>query len=355
MNRRKFTKTTMLAGATLAAPAIMGRASAAGETLYIADAGGSVSQIYKELFYTPFTEATGITVVPVVRAAQPLPQMQSMVDTKNYIFDACIGAGMDEAVRYLALDLVEKITLPKHLYDDLPVELRNLAGFVPDSISAYSTVYRTSATGKDLTCVADMWDKAIPGVRSLRNSGRDNIEWALRADGVKPGQAIINELKTDAGWIRAFKKLDQIKPRIAMWWTTAPQSAQLLHSGEIDITATYVNRAAELIVQGEDLKILWNQGYYTAYGWSIPKGNPKVAMVQKLIEFTLDPKRQAARAARVLNGTASISAYQYIDPKILYLIPTQPDNFKQLVPLDVSFWGENLSKSNEMFNAWLIK
>ncbi|GGI27516.1 MULTISPECIES: extracellular solute-binding protein [Bradyrhizobium] len=355
MNRRQFVKIAALSGATFPLPAIVGRASAAGETLYVADAGGAYTESYKKVIYTPFTASTGIDVVPVVRPAQALAQMKTMVETQNYTFDVHGAAGLDEGVRYDAEGLSERIELPRSIYDDLPDSIRNVPGFYPDSVAAFATVYRPLATKRDLKRVADIWDMSIPGVRSLRTGGRDNIEWALRADGVPAGPAIINELKTKAGWERAFRKLDEIKPKILTWWSTAPQSAQLLQAQEIDITATYANRAATLIRQGENLKVLWNEGYYTAYGYVIPKGNPKVHLVQKLIEFSLDPKRQAALASELMQGSASKSAFEFIDKKVLEYVPTQPDNFKQMVPLDVAFWGENLTKSNELFNQWLVK
>lgn len=353
--RRQLLKTTALAGAALAMPAILGRASATGETLYVADSGGEITKVYRQHLYDPFEATTGIRVEAVVRPAQSVAQMKSMAETRNFIFDAAVGTGMDEAAFLSKSGLIEEYDLPKEAYADLPPATLKIRGFIPDTISAFSTIYRPSVTKKALTSVADIWNMSIPGARSLENDGRDNIEWALRADGVPAGEAIIRELQTEAGWKRAFAKLDEIKPHIATWWTNAPHSAQLLHSGEIDITPTYTNRAATLILQGEQLEIMWKQGYYTVYGWVIPKGNPKAEMVQKLISFSLDPERQAKRMAPAGSGPPSPSAFKFIDEKLAKLLPTYPDNFKQLVALDYQFWGENLTKSKERFNEWLVK
>lgn len=354
LTRRLLLKTTTgILGAAIASPAIIGRASAAGETLYIADSGGSVTKIYREALYDPFEKETGIRIEAVVRSPQPVAQMKSMVETRNYTFDATVGGGMDQGAFYAQNGLIEEFDLPKELFDDLPAAVRNIRGFVPDTISAFSTIYRPSATKRPLSSVADIWDMSIKGTRSLPRSGRDTIEWALRADGVPAGEAIVKELQTEAGWKRAFAKLDEIKPNILIWWTNAPHSAQILHNGEVDIVPTYTNRAYDLMAQGEKLEIMWNEGYYTAYGWAIPKGNPKAELVEKLILYSLDPERQAKRAAPTGQGTPSAKAFKFIEENKSKLLPTHPDNFSKLVPLDYQFWGANLTKANERFNEWL--
>src|SRR5205823_2462578 len=70
---------------------------------------------------------------------------------------------------------------------------------------------------------ADWWDvKKFPGARSMRDHPVDNLEFALIADGVAMDK--LYPLDVD----RAFKKLDQIKPHVNVWWSTGQQPAQLL-------------------------------------------------------------------------------------------------------------------------------
>ncbi len=64
---------------------------------------------------------------------------------------------------------------------------------------------------------ADFWDVAkYPGKRGLRRSARTNLEFALLADGVAPGD-VYKVLRTNDGVDRAFRKLDQLRPYI-VWW-----------------------------------------------------------------------------------------------------------------------------------------
>src|SRR5580704_6265028 len=90
------------------------------------------------------------------------------------------------------------------------------------SVLAYSqTRYPAGATPDSW---ADFWDvKKFPGRRALRNHPLATLEAALMADGVAPDQ--LYPLDVD----RAFKKLEEIKPYITVWWTSGAQSAQLLN------------------------------------------------------------------------------------------------------------------------------
>ena len=83
---------------------------------------------------------------------------------------------------------------------------------------------------------ADFWDVAkYPGKRGLRNGVRGNLEIALMADGVAPGD-VYKVLATSDGVDRAFRKLDQLKPYI-VWWQTDAEAARILGSGDVLMTS----------------------------------------------------------------------------------------------------------------------
>ena len=76
---------------------------------------------------------------------------------------------------------------------------------------------------------ADFWDVAkYPGKRGLHNGVRGNLEFALIADGVAPGD-VYKVLATSDGVDRAFRKLDQLKPYI-VWWHDDAEAARILAS-----------------------------------------------------------------------------------------------------------------------------
>ena len=49
---------------------------------------------------------------------------------------------------------------------------------------------------------------------------------------------------------RAFKKLEEIKPAISVWWTSGAQSAQLLADGEADMVMAWNGRVSAVKVEG---------------------------------------------------------------------------------------------------------
>jgi putative spermidine/putrescine transport system substrate-binding protein len=92
---------------------------------------------------------------------------------------------------------------------------------------------------------ADFWDvKKFPGRRALRNHPLATLEAALMADGVAPDK--LYPLDVD----RAFKKLEEIKPYITVWWTSGAQSAQLLNDGEVDMVMAWNGRVRRWPAKG---------------------------------------------------------------------------------------------------------
>jgi len=84
---------------------------------------------------------------------------------------------------------------------------------------------------------ADFWDVAkIPGKRGLAKNVRGALEFALMADGVAPGD-VYKTLASSDGVDRAFRKLDQLKPYI-VWWQTSAEAAKILGSGDVLMTTT---------------------------------------------------------------------------------------------------------------------
>src|SRR5262249_37622512 len=83
------------------------------------------------------------------------------------------------------------------------------------------------AGGQAPTTLADFFDMAkFPGRRARRTGAKFNLELALLADGVAPGD-IYKTLSTGAGVARALKKLDTIWP-VLIWWRDGAEPAQLI-------------------------------------------------------------------------------------------------------------------------------
>ena len=100
----------------------------------------------------------------------------------------------------------------------------------------------------------------------MRNHPTDNLEFALIADGVPMDK--LYPIDFD----RAFKKLDQIKPHVTVWWSTGQQPAQLLLDKEVVLATGWNGRFYDIIKKGAPIEIEWNEGALKQGSFVIPQG-----------------------------------------------------------------------------------
>ena len=217
--------------------------------------------------------------------------------------------------------------------------------------SVYGIVmaYRTDTyKGETPKGWADFWDTAkFPGRRGLYRNPKGVLESALLADGVAPKD--LYPLDVD----RAFAMLDKIRPQVAVWWTSGAQNTQLLQNGEVDMSDTWSARAFAAIDSGAPVNIIW-KGLYSIDGWSIPLGTPKLTQAREFVRFCMHPERQAAYSSIVANGPSNLKAYDFIRPERAKLLPTLPENLKELTQRDFAYWGKNYAAISDRFQEWLL-
>ncbi|GHC72606.1 ABC transporter substrate-binding protein [Limoniibacter endophyticus] len=343
LNRRTLLAT---GAAALATPAFLRRAWAE-QSLVIADPGGPFTEGYRKAFYEPFTAATGITITGVARDAEPTAQFKSIVETGSYIWDVC------------TLTLSARLILEdEDLLEPLNLDPAKVSNVMPEAVypnmlgtDVYSTVlaYNTDTITEAPEGWSAFWDvERFPGRRSLRRNPIDTLEIALMADGVEPKD--LYPLDVD----RAFKKLDEIKSHVDVWWTGGAQSTQLLESGEVDMIAAWNARIQSAIDGGAPAKIVWNGGLYSIEGWGIPKGNPKADIAREFVAFCAQGDMQAKFTDDVAYGPTNLSAYDHIDPERAAILPTAPENLKVMSLASEPYWKENRAALSERFNSWLL-
>lgn len=336
----------------LAAPAVWSPSRAAGKRIVVRDDGGIYTKAYGAVYYRPFTAATGIEVVGVQANAEPVAQIKTMVDTKNYTWDmAKISWPAIQILTTGAKQYLEKHGLESEaVIKSIPAEYASPYGV---ATNVYSTVlaYRTDAFKgrKAPQSWADFWNVAdFPGRRSVRKHPFDTIEEALMGAGTPTAQVYPCNLD------QAFASLDKIKSQVAVWWTSGAQVEQMLTSGEIDMLPTWVSRAQSAQAAGAPVEIVWNQGIWGADNWSILAGTPNADACREFIKFASDPKRQAALVEYFPAGLTQPEAFNYVKPEVARNCPTYPDNIKAGLKIDAKFWYDNQAAVIERFNSWIL-
>jgi putative spermidine/putrescine transport system substrate-binding protein len=310
-----LTRRTLLASgaAALATPMLMRRAHAE-QSLVVADPGGPFTEGYRKAFYEPFTAATGIAINSVARDAEPTAQFKSIVETKSYIWDVCTIT-LSARLILEEQDLLEPLNLdPAKVSDVMPEAVHpNMLG-----TDVYSTVlaYNTDT----ITEAPEGWAKDL---------------YPLDVE-------------------RAFRKLDEIKDKIDVWWTGGAQSTQLLESGEVDLIAGWNARFQAAIDGGAPAKIVWNGGLYSIEGWGVPKGNPKADLARQFVAFCAQPEMQAKFTDNLAYGPTNLRAYDHIAAERAAILPTSPKNLELMSLASEPFWKANRAPLTERFNGWLL-
>jgi putative spermidine/putrescine transport system substrate-binding protein len=347
LDRRRLLKASgaAIAGATLGPLLPAERTIAQARTVYVNTWGGSWTAAEDAAFFKPFTQATGIqvrTVAPVSYA-----KLKAQVESGNYEWDVT-AINQSDWLRAAHEGLVEPIDWTILQKDKL----------FPDAVFANGIAYCALGTNlcyrKDKfpnggpQSWADFWDvKKFPGTRSLYNSAPRTLLFALLADGVPADKVYPFDLD------RAFKKLDEIKPHIKVWWTQGNQSQQLIRDGEIDMMAIWNARASELAQQGVPVELVWNGAHVGITMWGVAKGAPNRKPAWEFIQFAVQPRQQAEFCNRLFYAPTNPKAYEFIRPEIAKQMPTYPENAKQTVTANAEWEAANAAMLQERFTQWL--
>ncbi len=240
---------------------------------------------------------------------------------------------LPRAVEACARGMLEKIdpgTLPPG-EDGTPAA----KDFVPGAIGPCwvgSVVYSqliifapTAFAGGSPATLADFFDTAkFPGKRALkRGSGKYNLEMALLADGVAPGE-VYATLATDAGVTRALNKIASLGPSLS-WYDKDSESVSRIRDGEA-VLATAPNRVLyDPKSVGQPLGVIWDRQLYEFDAFGIPAGNPRKEMALDFIRYATGSKALAAVSSLQSFGPARRSGWP--------LVTQNPENGADLRPI----------------------
>lgn len=336
----------LAAGAALAAPWV-GRRAHAAETLYVNTWGGTWETAAARHLFEPFQQSSGATI----RSVSPVSfaKLAAQARTGVYEFDVTTLGGAD-LVRANEAGLIEPIDtgiLQSDGLDDGQIYQNGVASHAFATVIAYRTDRYRNGGPTDWRAFFDL--QRYPGPRSLQRHAPRILPLALLADGVALDELYPVDIE------RALASLDRIKPSVRVWWTQGQQSQQLLRDGEVDAAAIWHGRVVELMRQKQPVQIVWNQGQVDRAYWVVSKGSPRARLAWQFINASVRGERLAGFCREADYGPLNRQAFEYIPEADARMMPTQPDNYKQLFEQNVEKLAPQLNDIARQFDRWVVR
>ncbi|MDB2546960.1 extracellular solute-binding protein [bacterium] len=360
-------KTIMLGGAAFA----MSATAALAEDMTIVSWGGAYTASQQAAYHDPYSAITGVNIINDASSGEAVAKLRAMSEAGNITWDVVDVVAAD-ALRLCDEGLALEIDADTQLADapdgtkakDDFGDLMVNECFIPQIVYSTTFGYRKDLVGSTApTSVCSVFDTAAyPGKRSLEKRPINNMEWALMCDGVAKAD-VYDVLATDEGQARAFAKLDTIKGDV-IWWSAGADTPQLLADGEVIMGSTYNGRLFALIEeQGQNVGMLWDGQVFDLDGWIIPAGlsDERKARALDYVYFATDTQRLADQAKYISYGPARkssaplVSKHATLGIDMAPHMPTDPNNAKNTLLYNYSFWADYRDDIDAKFQAWLAK
>ncbi|MEM6489660.1 MAG: extracellular solute-binding protein, partial [Pseudomonadota bacterium] len=204
---------------------------------------------------------------------------------------------------------------------------------------------------------ADFWDvEKFPGTRAYRGKVAGALEPALLADGVAP-EDVYTVLNSEEGIERALDKIRELKPHIAVFWTSGAQHAQLMKDGEVDMTTGWNGRFDVAKRDGAKVAYTFNQALLDYDCFAIPKGAPNKDTAMAFLAAISQPQYQANLPLHITYGPTNKAAYAVstVGEDVLRALPSHPDNAALQVPVNLEWYAEWETIAAEMYQEMLTE
>ncbi len=320
--------------------------------LTVVTRGGPTNDAVSDVFVRPFTAATGIPA-QLENWEGGMDALRTQAKSPDNAWDMVL-LDSDELTTACGEGLLEKLDWSaiggKDHYVPQAVTDCGVGAFVGSLVLAWDRDKFPAAP-----TWADFWDVAkYPGKRGLSRGVRGNLEFALIADGVAPGD-VYKVLGTSDGVDRAFRKLDQLKPYI-VWWQDGAEAAHILASGDVLMSSAPSSRIAMINrTDHRNFGMQWNAGLYELLFWSILKGSPNLRQASQLLYFAGSSAIEARLVAPFGEGGLAKGANDGLPPDVAATSPSNPANLAASVRIDPGFWHDNLGKLRQRFDTWVAR
>ncbi|MGE0719403.1 MAG: ABC transporter substrate-binding protein [Alphaproteobacteria bacterium] len=329
-------------------------AGASAQDLTVVSFGGSYQAGQSKALFQPAAAALGIKVKEETYTG--IADLRLKVKAGAVTWDV-VTSGSGSAARAGAEGILEK----------LDYKVIDVSSFLPGMAQEYcvggdvfSTVlaWNTKTYGdKGPQSWADFWDvKKFPGKRSYRNAVAGALEPALMADGVPPAE-VYKVLSQPGGIERAVKKIKELKPHIAVWWSSGAQHAQLMKDGEVDMITGWNGRFDVIAKDGAKVAYTFNQGLLDNDCYAIAKGAPHKDLAMRFLAEISKPAYQAEFTKYITYGPTNTKAYELgtIEPGYAKRLPSHPENAAKQLTVDLQWYIQYEAKAAAAYQNMLTE
>lgn len=319
-------------------------------TLTIASWGGEYTTVQTAALFRPYTDKYRVNVHTALYNGG-VEDIDAQVKMEAVDWDV-VDFELPDAAAACRMGLLE--TIP-------PGTVADAEGLIPGALTpcyfgglVYSSIvaFKQNAFPSPPQTLADFFDRAkFPGKRALKGSGpQDNLELALLADGVLPGD-VYAQLATDAGVTRAFAKLDTIK-KVIVWWSRAAEVPAMLQDGRA-VMATALNGTIHDADKGAaQFGIVWDGQRYAFEALGIVKGTKHLREALDFIAFSATAEPQAEQAKHLPYGPSRPTALKLVgNAGTLPFLPTA--HFDRALASDPDFWAEHGPALQTRWDSWI--
>lgn len=341
-------------GLTLTASLLATTALAQDKTVTIASWGGSYQEAQSKALFEPAAKATGIIVKEETYGGMSDVRLQ--VTSGAVTFDI-VASGSGSAARAGAEGLLE----------ELDYSVIDVTTFYPALYSkhcvggdVFSTVYawNTNTYGDaGPQSWADFWDvEKFPGSRAYRGKVAGALAPAMMADGV-PMDKVWEELDSEEGILRAINKVRELKPHIAVFWSSGAQHAQLMKDGEVDMTTGWNGRFDNAKKDGGKVAYSFNQALLDYDCFAIPKGAPNKDTAMMFLNEISKAEYQDDLPKYITYGPTNKAAYDtgVITPEVAATLPSSPANAALQLPISLEWYAKWETIAAEMYQEMLTE
>jgi putative spermidine/putrescine transport system substrate-binding protein len=339
MKRRTF---VTAAAASVPSFSILSSAAwAQAKEIRMIESGGKSGESIEVGYIEPFTKKTGIKVVR--ESPNPLGKLRAMVES-GQTGTTLYELGSATLVQAKTLKLIEPIDWAAVAPAAMFPEAKNEYGF---GYQYFSTIMAWRAGQKAPKDWAEFFDtKSFPGKRCLPDYPHYSLPFAVMATGV-PADKLF-PLDVDTG----FKKLNEIKKDISVWWKAGAQPPQLLKDNEVQYVICWSGRVVGDPAFGMNFAGgMADLAYFTIVKGSKPED--KAAAYRLLQEMSL-PENQA-KAAQVISYTGPSPDLDALLPKDkLGEFPTSKQNKSVQWFQNAEWWAANGEAVNKKWEAFKL-